>query len=123
DLRSPPARADDRKIARPETAEALRLEDERRPGSEIRLAHDQAAALPDLDDESVVYTGFYTRRKRRIVRPEPTAPRPRPVESRISATSGNAHACTSASPERCGRIAGSTIALPSTRKKIASSDP
>ena len=58
-----------------EVAEPLRLEHDRHARREVRLADDELPAPADLDDDALI---GQTRRKRRIVRPEPTAPRPGP---------------------------------------------
>src|SRR4029079_17847086 len=90
DVRAPLPRAHHREIAGLEVAEPLRLQHERHAGREVRLTDDELAAAPSLDDDGIAQT----RRRRRIVRPEPTAPRPRPAPRSTSATSGNAIACT-----------------------------
>ena len=104
DLRPAAAGAHDREVAVLDVPDPLRVEHDRHAGREVRLTDDEPAATADLDDE----TGgvAQTRRKRRIVRPEPIAPSARPMPIRISATRGKASACTSESPERCGRIDG-----------------
>src|SRR5439155_18725544 len=100
--------------------EPLVVEHERDAGREVRLADDQLPPPADLDDDAV----GQTLRKRRSVRPEPSAPRQRPIPSRISAVSGKASACTSGSLESAlWRIAGSAISLPRMRKKMASTAP
>src|SRR5581483_10032258 len=119
DLRAAAPGADDRELARAEVVPPLRVEDEGNPGREVRLAHDEPAASTDLDDETV-----YTRRKRRSVRPEPSAPRASPIAIRTTAFSSNGIACTPGSFESAlWRIAGSATSLPRTRKTIANTAP
>ena len=65
--------------------------DRRHAGREVRLADDEAAAAADLDHQPGGPVA-QTRRKRRMVRPEPSAPMPSPMPSRMSAVIGNARA-------------------------------
>src|SRR6478735_2094200 len=104
-----------------DVTDPLRVEHDRHARREVRLTDDEPAAPADLDDETGVVA--QTRRKRRIVRPEPIAPSARPMPIRISATRGKASACTSESPDRWGRIDGSASALPITRKSTARTEP
>ena len=121
DVRPAATGAHDREVAVPDVADPLRVEHDRHAGREVRLTDDEPAAAADLDDE----TGRVgqTRRKRRIVRPEPIAPSARPIADQDQRDSGKASACTSESPERCGRIDGSASALPITRKSTARIEP
>jgi hypothetical protein len=51
DARAAAARPDDGEIAGSEVAGALRVEDDRNAGREVRLAGEQPPATADLDDE------------------------------------------------------------------------
>ena len=108
-LGAPSTLRDEREIARLDAAKALRVEHDRDARREVRLARDELAAPGDLDDDAILIPGAqgdvghhrktlprsnaravsgtctYTRRNRRTVRPEPRAPRQRPIPSRIRA--------------------------------------
>jgi hypothetical protein len=53
DLRAAASGASDDEIAGADIADPLAVEDERDPGNEVRLAHDELAALRNLDDDAV----------------------------------------------------------------------
>ena len=122
DLRPAAAGAHDGEVAGLEVADPLRLEHDRHAGREVRLADDAACrggrprrrrGTASLRRGGSGGSSGRSRSRR--------APRPMPTGSARS--SGKASACTSASPERCGRIAGSAIALPITRKSTARTEP
>jgi hypothetical protein len=91
--------ADDGEVAASNISGAAAVDRDAGARNKIRLAEEQLAALVDLDDLKVVQI----RRKRRIVSPDPAAPRSSPVTSRISAFSENESAFTS-SPALSGPV-------------------
>ena len=91
--------ADDGEVAGSNISGAAAVDSHAGARDEVRLAEEQLAALVDLDDLKVVQI----RRKRRIVSPDPAAPRSSPVMSRISAFSENESAFTS-SPALSGPV-------------------
>ncbi len=91
DVGAATARANHGEVAGGDVADPLRLDRERHAGREVRLTDDEAAAAADLDHQPGGPVA-QTRRKRRMVRPEPSAPIPSPMPSRISAVIGNARA-------------------------------
>ena len=88
----------DGEVAGGDVADPLRLDRQGHAGREVRLTDDEPAAAADLDHQPGGPVA-QTRRKRRMVSPEPSAPIPSPMPSRISAVIGNASAC--------GRLRGS----------------
>ena len=91
--------ADDDEIARLDISGATAVDRDADARDEVRLAEEQLATLVDLDDLKVVQI----RRKRRIVSPDPAAPRSSPVMSRISAFNEKESAFTS-SPALSGPV-------------------
>src|SRR6266851_444339 len=121
DSRASAAGADDNEISRADVAAPLAVDRDRNIGDEVRLADEQLAALVDLYDEEITQT----LRKRRMVKPEPAAPRSSPVPRRISAFSEKAIAFTSL-PALSGPLwssDGKAISLPITSSSTAPTAP
>src|SRR5215213_1073726 len=116
---APSVRGDDCEVAGTRFVAAFLVQEDRRTGGEVRLADDELPAAPrDLDDGR-----RQTRRKRRIVRPEPAAPSRSPMPTTIAALSPNAIAWTSSPSSMWPRICGSAISLPRRSRKTANSEP
>jgi hypothetical protein len=91
ETRTPATLSDDHQIAGTDIAAPFAVNRDGNVRDEERLADELLAALVDLDDEEVAQT----RRKRRMVKPDPAAPSRRPVAIRINAFSENERAFTS----------------------------